>query len=155
VLLAALLLAPLDATAPPPDGDRTTARADQPAPTQLDLTGKWLLRHVVRDSERRGYRGLELLFRVDLVQHGDRVTGTATKWRENGRPVRAQARSTLQIEGTLDGDEIVGRFVETANGRRSRGTFRWRYSLKEGWLSGTFRTNLASASGEAVAIAIG
>jgi hypothetical protein len=96
-----------------------------------------------------------LLFRADLVQQGTRVTGTATKWRENGRDVKPSARSTLEIDGTVDGDVIVGRFVETTNGRRSRGTFRWRYSLREGWLEGSFNTSVASASGEAIAVAIG
>jgi hypothetical protein len=154
-LLGLLLLAPLPAVGPPRTDTVAAGTPAEPAPTRLDLTGKWLLRHVVRRSDRRSYRGLVLMFRVDLVQQGDRITGTATKWRENGRPVRPQAASTLRIDGRLEGDEIVGRFVETANGRRSRGTFRWRYSLAEGWLSGTFATSVASASGEATAVAIG
>jgi hypothetical protein len=165
-LLSALLLLlalpraaygpPVDAApreaSPPPERIASSA---EPAPTQLDLTGKWLLRHVVKRSELAKYRGLVLLFRVDLVQQGTRVTGTAVKWRENGREVAVAARSRLEIEGTLQGDEIAGRFVEVRQGRRTRGTFRWRYSIEEGRLYGTFTTNVASARGDATATAIG
>lgn len=141
------------------------ARAAEPAvapdaitelsPRELDLTGRWLLRHVVQRSERAAFRGLELVFRVDLVQDGRRITGTAEKWRENGRELAPAARSRLEIEGTLEGEEIVGRFVETGAGRKSTGSFRWRYSVESGWLTGTFRTNVASSAGQASAIAIG
>jgi hypothetical protein len=167
LLLAVLLLAlPRAAYGPPSDSagsaDREPspppariASSNEPAPTQLDLTGKWLLRHVVRRSERANYRGLVLLFRVELVQQGARVTGTAVKWRENGREVAVAARSRLEIEGTLQGDEIAGRFVEVRQGRRTRGTFRWRYSIEEGRLYGTFTTNVASARGDATATSIG
>lgn len=158
-----LLAAPMTSTAAPARTP-TSATAQSPAatavaPPRLDLTGKWLLRHVVKRSERPAFRGLVLLFRVDLVQRGDRITGTAEKWRENGRPVPSGARSVLQIDGTVRGREITGRFVETRAGtsgrRRSHGSFRWRYSVQEGWLSGSFTTEVSSASGESTAIAIG
>lgn len=160
VLLAPLLLLPRPANGPPPaaaraDAPARIAAAGEPAPTQLDLTGRWLLRHVVTRSERASYRGLVLLFRVELVQNGRRVSGTAVKWRENGRNVAPAARSRLELEGTVEGDEIVGRFVEVQRGRRSSGTFRWRYSYEEGWLDGTFTTSIASARGDATVFAIG
>jgi hypothetical protein len=156
--LPVLFLAALGLAVAPP-----AARAPEPAAgtrppvarAALDLTGRWLLRHVVRQSDRPSYRGLVLLFRVDLVQHGATVTGTAVKWRENGRPVAGAARSRLRLDGRVDGDVIVGRFVETAGGRTRAGSFRWRYSLKEGWLTGTFRTDVASAEGDSTAVAIG
>lgn len=155
-----LALSPRPAVGPPAahsarDVPERIVAADEPAPTELDLTGTWLLRHTVTRSARTDYRGLVLLFRVDLVQSGSRVTGTAVKWRENGRRVPPSARSRLEIEGTLRGDEIVGRFVEIHRGRRSGGTFRWRYSVEEGWLNGTFTTSIASARGDATVIAIG
>jgi hypothetical protein len=137
------------------DAPERAVTAEEPVPAQLDVTGRWLLRHVVTRSARANYRGLVLLFRVELVQQGTRVTGTAVKWRENGRTVAPAAQSRLEIEGTLDGDEIVGTFVEMQRGRRSRGTFRWRYSVEEGWLDGTFTTSIASARGDATVIAIG
>ncbi len=96
-----------------------------------------------------------LLFRVELVQRGDRITGTAVKWRENGRAVPASARSVLQIDGTVHGHEVTGRFVEAVGRRRGHGSFRWTYSVREGWLSGSFTTEVSSASGESTAIAIG
>ena len=121
----------------------------------VDLTGRWLLRHEVLSSERDEYEGLELLFRVDLVQRGRRISGTAEKWRENGRAVAPAARSRLEIDGTVVGEEIVGRYVEVVGGRRARGSFRWRYSLAEGLLLGTFRSNVANTAGASRAVAIG
>lgn len=168
--LALTLLAAVAASraAPSADGGEPSAQRTQRAsqrssaplaaaasPARLDLTGKWLLRHTIASSARRDWRGLELLFRVDLVQRGSRIWGSAVKWRENGRDVPAAARSRLEIEGTMDGRDIVGRWVETLGARRSRGTFRWRYSLEEGWLIGTFDSSVASAEGESIAVAIG
>lgn len=123
--------------------------------TPLDVTGRWLLRHRVRRTSHQPYRNLELIFRVRLEQRGDRVTGTAEKWRENGRELAPAARTRLTIDGRLDGDRIVGTFVEHGARRTSRGRFEWRYSPAEGWLSGSFATTVASTTGDAVAVAIG
>jgi hypothetical protein len=160
-VVVALGVGPRAAHGSPAARELPSSRAEVPSvvagadASRLDLTGKWLLKHVVHRSGRSGYRGLVLLFRVDLVQRGDRVTGTAVKWRENGRLVAPGARSVLRIDGTVRGHEITGRFVETGGRRPSRGSFRWTYSVREGWLSGSFATDISSASGESTAIAIG
>jgi hypothetical protein len=157
-VLALLQLAPLPAVGPPPPGEARPgppATIGEPRPTELDLTGAWLLKHVIRRSERPAYRGLTLDFRVELVQRGDRISGVATKWRENGRELPPAARSRLELDGRVEGDEIVGRYTETSQGRRSGGRFRWRYSIDEGLLHGSFESSVASAAGDATVVAIG
>ena len=76
----------------------------------------------VESSSLKTYNNLELAFRLQLEQAGNRVSGKGEKWAENGKVLSARARTPITVEGTREGDRIELSFTERGTRRSSNGT---------------------------------
>lgn len=134
------------------------ARARSPLPRVLptpmppravaaDVSGRWLVTNTIADTSYAAFRGLRIRFRVELAQQGTRITGKGLKFTVSDRPVPPAQRTTLDLEGTIRGRDVVVHFREHGARRRSRGTFRWRLSADGRNLQGRFESTAAATGG--------
>jgi hypothetical protein len=109
--------------------------------------GWWLVTDVVHSTNYGRYRGLELGYRIHLVQEGERLQGHGEKWTENGRPIPAERRTPISLEGRMSDRRADARFVERGSRRPTAGEFRWEISPERGRLSGSFSSEAAASTG--------
>ena len=114
-----------------------------------DVSGAWIFTNSVQSSSVASYQDLQLGFRVQLQQSGDRITGVGQKWTENGRPLGAAARTPIAIEGIRRGDRLDLRFTEKGLARTSSGRLVLDVA-EDGSLRGTFASSAANSHGLAV-----
>ena len=60
-----------------------------------------------------------------LQQDGDRVVGRGYKLSENGVAVPEEQRTALELEGHVEGKQLVLTFVERGGGSYNSGWIRW------------------------------
>jgi cytoskeletal protein RodZ len=112
-----------------------------------NLSGAWRLATHVESASYSRFNDLHLAYELQLKQAGERVTGVGTKVSENGRPLRARARTPITVAGVVDGDQLTLNFTERGTRRRSQGQFalmvddpdtlRGRFASDAGQSSGT------------------
>lgn len=112
-----------------------------------DLSGAWLVTNTIHETTRGAFRGMRIGFRVWLRQDGRRVIGVGRKLTVDGRPVARGERTPIALDGSIQGDEVVARFVEKGHRRTTRGTFRWRLSPDGARLVGSFESTAAASRG--------
>jgi len=127
------------------EGARPMAGA--PSSAAGNLSGAWRLATHVESAGYARFNDLHLGYELQLKQAGERVTGTGTKVSENGRPLRARARTPITVAGVVDGDQLTLNFTERGTRRRSQGQFalmvddadtlRGRFASDAGQSSGT------------------
>ena len=96
------------------------------------------------------YQGLQLGYRIELQQSGNRVTGQGVKTQENGRAIQGGGRTPIIVEGTVDGGRVTLTFRERGARRQSDG----RMILdvhEDGVLRGRFASSAARSTGTAEA----
>ncbi len=116
-----------------------------------DLSGSWALTTQIRSTAVQGFQGMRLGYQLELEQHGGRIVGRGRKLFENGRPIVGPARTLIEVDGKVYGDEVTLAFRESGTRRGSGGTFRFAVSPDWRGLGGTFDSDVADASGSAVA----
>ena len=132
-----------------PGGTDTTGRAASTAPA-ADLTGQWTLATRVETSNIRTYEGLQLGYRIELQQSGNRVTGEGVKTHENGRDLEGRGQTPIRVEGTLDGARLTLVFREQGTRRESDGKMILDIH-EDGVLRGRFASSAARSTGTAEA----
>jgi transcriptional regulator with XRE-family HTH domain len=93
---------------------------------------------------------LNLGYRVQLQQRGDRVIGTGHKWMEDGKPLPANRRTPIVLEGTRTGQRLELTFTEKGARRVSQGTFVMELTV-DGVLQGRFISDAANSQGSSLA----
>lgn len=136
----------VDPTVPQPESN-TSQVADDEA---NDLSGSWTFTNRVESTAYEPYSNLNLGFRVQLEQRGNRITGTGQKWMENGKALAAAARTPIALEGTRDGRRLELNFTETGGRRVSSGKFVLEIT-DEGTLQGSFSSDVANTQGSSLA----
>jgi hypothetical protein len=142
-----------------PDTAAAPAVAEPTAPTEKsappakdgeappDVSGPWDLTNAIDFTTYPDFAGLRIRFRVRLEQHGDRITGRGTKWAVNGELLPPRQRTPIALDGSIQGRDVVLRFVEQGTRRLSNGGFRWRLSADGARMHGTFDSSAAGARG--------
>ena len=123
----------------------TAADADgEPMP---NLAGRWMVTNAIQRTSYPAFRGLRVRFRIELEQHGNRITGHGRKFTIDDRPIPPNQRNPIVLEGTVHGRDVFVRFVEHGTRRDSNGGFRWRLSPDGQRLEGTFDSTAADTEG--------
>jgi hypothetical protein len=112
-----------------------------------NLTGRWLLTNAIDATNVPAFAGLRIRFRLELEQHGERLTGRGVKFTVDDKPVPPSQRTPIELEGTVRGRDVVVRFVERGTRRVSNGAFRWRLSPDGERLEGSFGSTAARSRG--------
>jgi hypothetical protein len=139
---------------PPPEppvdvNDEADTPADAP-PAPLDVSGRWDLRQDVRSTSYEPFAGMSLGYRLNLLQDGNRVHGRGFKTSENGVLLLPSQRTPIEVEGRIQGDELILNFTEIGRERTSRGTMRYRLG-RSGAMQGQFSSDAANSSGSSSA----
>jgi hypothetical protein len=104
----------------------------------------------VESTSYEPFAGMNLGYRLNLVQDGNRVHGRGQKISEDGVLLLPSQRTPIEVEGRIEGDQLVLHFTEIGARRVSRGTMRWR--LGPGMtLRGRFSSDAADSSGPSIA----
>jgi transcriptional regulator with XRE-family HTH domain len=131
-----------------PESASNTNQASDDEPK--DLSGAWTLTNRIESTSHEPYNNLNLGYRLQLAQRGDRVTGTGQKWMENGKALPAAARTPIALEGTRTGRRLDLKFTETGAERISNGTFVLEIA-GDGTLQGSFSSDVANTQGSSLA----
>jgi hypothetical protein len=89
---------------------------------------------------------MSLGYRLNLLQDGNRVHGRGFKTSENGVFLLPSQRTPIEVEGRIEGDELILNFTEIGRQRTSRGTMRYRLG-GTGAMQGRFSSDAAASSG--------
>jgi cytoskeletal protein RodZ len=142
-----------DPALPEPDPDAGRVSEVVPAISATtgatDLSGEWTMTNEVQTSGLQAFRGLQLVYELELHQNGDKVSGTGRKISENGKSLQGAARTPITLSGTVDDDRVHLTFRETGRRRESGGSFQFQLS-DDGSLRGTFESDAAQSSGQSV-----
>jgi transcriptional regulator with XRE-family HTH domain len=138
-------------TKPDPDAERVSVVEPTTSTTTVatNLKGGWTMTNKVEKSELRTFRGLRLVYELELHQNGTDVSGTGRKISENGRALRGAARTPITLSGTVDGDRVHLTFREKGRRRESGGSLEFQRA-KDGSLRGTFESDAAKSSGQSI-----
>jgi hypothetical protein len=113
------------------------------------VSGRWELTLVERNADEGGppRRGG---YRLLLQQDGDRVVGRGYKLSENGVAVPEDQRTAIEVEGHVEGANLVLTYVERGGGSYNSGSIRWAIAA-DGALSGRFASDVGQGGGASVA----
>jgi cytoskeletal protein RodZ len=144
-------VAPAAPTPAAPDAPVARTAPDAPvAPVAPVLSGSWSLTTRIEATDYAAFNNMNLGYRIQLQQQGDRITGRGFKWMENGKAIPARGRTPIEIEGIRSGDRLELRFTERGTRRTSSGTFVMEVAA-DGSLRGQFASTSANSSGSSVA----
>jgi len=115
-------------------------------PPRNDLSGRWDLRHDVDSKSFEPFSGTTLGYRVNLLQDGNRIHGRGFKTSENGVTLLPSQRTPIEVEGRIEGNELVLNFTDIGRERTSRGTIRYRLG-PGGAMRGRFSSDAAGSAG--------
>jgi serine/threonine-protein kinase len=136
---------------PPADvGDEADSPPPEAPPLRTDVSGRWDLRQDVQSTSYEPFAGMSVGYRLNLLQDGNRVHGRGFKTSENGVLLLPSQRSPIEVEGRVEGDQLVLNFTEIGRERTSRGTMRYRLG-RNGAMQGQFSSDAANSSGSSSA----
>jgi hypothetical protein len=136
---------------PPADvGNEADAPSAEPPPSRTDVSGRWDLRQDVQSTSYEPFTGMSVGYRLNLSQDGNRVHGRGFKTSENGVPLLPSQRSPIEVEGRIEGDQLILNFTGMGRERTSRGTMRYRLG-RTGAMQGQFSSDAANTSGSSSA----
>jgi eukaryotic-like serine/threonine-protein kinase len=126
--------------------------AEPPAPLAAeaprpDFSGRWDLR---QETDSTSDEPITLGYRVNLLQEGNRVHGKGFKTIDNGVTLLPSERTPIEIEGRIEGNELVLNFTDISRDVTSRGVMRYRLG-PGGALRGRFSRDDATGSGRSSA----
>jgi hypothetical protein len=142
--------------APAPSAPSASASARPVPPGELrrdladGLTGAWSLTARIEASDAEAFNNLNLAYRIQLQQDGDRITGRGLKWMENGKAIPARSQTPIEVEGIRRGDRVELRVTEHGLERPGTGTFVFDVGA-DGTLRGQFASTSDNSSGSSIA----
>ena len=134
---------------PEPSADVADEAGSLPAevpPSGADVSGGWDLRQDVKSTSYEPFAGMSVAYRLNLLQDGNRVHGRGFKTSENGIILLPSQRTPIEVEGRIEGDQLVLNFTEIGRERTSRGTMRYRLG-GSGAMQGQFSSDAANSRG--------
>ena len=136
-------------SAPPAPKIAETATKESPATNTTavpDVSGSWMLATHVESTSYTRFAGLNLGYRIELEQSGDRVKGSGHKVSENANEISSRARTPISIDGTIAGDRLMLNFTERGARRPTQGKFVLLVE-DEATLRGRFSSTAARSAG--------
>ena len=88
-----------------------------------DCGGEWKMVVKVEEADMARYIGMELEWKLHLVQNGENIKGTGEKIKVNNEKLPYAQRSRLDLNGVIDGDKFIITYVEKGLLRETIGTF--------------------------------
>jgi uncharacterized protein DUF4388 len=140
----------LSATASPAVPERQESVADDSS--AHSLAGEWKVVNTVDKTSYKGFGNLQIGFRLVISQTGSAFTAQGEKVSENGRPLPANERTPIHVNGSIKGDRVVATFIEHGARRKTSGRFEWKIQGADAGLAGTFVTSAAKSSGRSAAM---
>ena len=119
-------------------------------PSSDNLTGNWSLTTRIEVTDVSAFENMNLGFRLQLQQDGERISGRGIKWMENGKLIPERSRTSIFIGGIRRGNRLELRFTEHGTARTSTGTFVMDVG-DDGALRGQFASTSANSSGSTIA----
>ena len=119
-----------------------------------DLTGRWWVKHRVKESDYSRFIGLEIEFYVTFRQEGHALIGEGEKFAVGWQLAGRDEASRLELSGELTGTDVHLSLVEHPPARPDRtifGTIHWKV-VSSGRLVGTFQVDAADTTGTSEAV---
>ena len=85
--------------------------------TKQNYSGEWSMFSEVEDAQMTTYVGMKIEWVLHLTQSGHELRGTAEKIAVNGEKIEFKSRTSLNLQGTLDGNKFNLNFIESEIGR--------------------------------------
>lgn len=117
-----------------------------------NINGTWTLKTLTDKSTETSFRSMELTYTVILTHDGTHVSGKGNKLGEKlgggtYTPYEGKARTTIELDGSLDGDLLDVVITEDGLRRTTTGNLKLKRDGKS-WV-GTFYSDAATSSGTA------
>ncbi len=125
-----------------------------PGAATPDLSGRWWVKHRVKDSGLPRFIGLEIEFYVTFQQDGQRLTGEGEKFAVGWQLAGRNEASRLELTGQLSGNDVHISLVEHPPANPARtifGTIDWKV-VTRGRLVGSFQVDAANTKGSSEAV---
>lgn len=152
-------------TAPPRDVDvasktvETAPPAAVPPPNDTgpatavgSLDGWWLVTNTVESSDRRTPEGSLMVYRINLRQEGESVSGKGSTWSKNGRVLTPSQRTPIVATGSWRDNRVELVIVEHASRGTRQGHIGWRPTGDGEAFAGRFASEATHTSGLSEAV---
>lgn len=136
--------APPAAVPPPNDTGAATAVGS--------LDGWWLVTNAVDSSDRGTPKGPLMVYRINLRQEGERVSGKGSTWSKNGRALTPSQRTPIVATGTWRDNRVELVLVEHASRGTRQGHIQWQPTGDGEAFAGQFSSEATHTSGRSEAV---
>lgn len=112
---------------------------------EKNYSGVWNVESEITSAKMNTYVGMKIQWIFTLSQSKNEITGSAEKISVNSMSISNAERTTITINGTLDGSSFILNFVEKGKLRETRGQFKGEFNGSK--LLGTFISTASGARG--------
>ncbi len=116
------------------------------------LDGWWLVTNAIESSDRRKPTGLFVVYRINLQQDGEHVSGKGSTWSKNGRMLRPSQQTPIVATGTRRGNRVELVLTEHATRGTRQGRVELRPTADGEAFEGRFASESAHTSGRSEAV---
>jgi len=109
------------------------------------FSGEWLMKSEIQKADSPSYVGMELEWKLHLFQKGKSIEGTGEKIKVNGVKISYSERTSIDIKGTIKGDNFTLQYIENGKNRKTTGTFTGK--MDGGEFTGKFSQTASDSQG--------
>lgn len=110
-----------------------------------NLTGEWLMTSKIIKADLKAYIGAEVQWKMFITESNNKIQGTAEKIKINGVDVDYNQRTSLELDGIIEGNKLIINFVENGKVRKTSGILK--SIFQEDSFSGNFSHTASSTEG--------
>lgn len=112
----------------------------------VDLSGEWRLEFVINSTSYKPYEGLEVGYKVYVSQKNALIEIAGEKWWENGEELPFDQHVQIELDGSIEGDQLPLAFTLFGELRKTVGYLDTSIESNK-LIKGTFFTTGANSSG--------
>lgn len=112
---------------------------------EKNYSGVWNVESEIVSAKMNTYVGMKIQWIFTLSQFKNEITGSAEKISVNSMSISNAERTTITMNGTLNGSSFILNFVEKGKLRETRGQFNGKFDGSK--LLGTFISTASGAKG--------
>jgi len=116
--------------------------------SKANYGGEWKMTSEIESAQLERFKGLKIDWVLHLTQTHHKLTGIGEKIAENSIPLDYKARTTLSLEGSVEGDQFTLTFIEKGHLRETSGTFHGQFSNDK--FQGTFSSTASDTKGNII-----
>lgn len=113
---------------------------------EKNYSGVWNVESEITSAKMNKYVGMKIQWVFTLSQSKNEITGSAEKISINSMPIPNVERSTITMNGTLNGSNFTLSFVEKGKLRETIGQFQGKFSGSD--LAGKFISTASDSQGK-------